>query len=349
MSTRLAPPGAASKYRWVWQAAAALVFLEGAQITASRGLEPFASWFYVLAWWPYIFIIDTITFGLKGESWLRTRPAEFLLMLPWSVFIWLVFELFNLRLANWHYINVTPELPVRWAGYFLSFATVLPGIFLTADLLGTLGLWRGSRTRPIPRARAWYPYFYTAGVLSALLPLLWPEYFFPLVWGAFVFLLEPVNHARGADSLMADLERGRPRRIVLLLAAGFVCGGLWEFWNFWAKTKWVYSVPNVPDLKLFEMPLAGFLGFPPFALECFVMYTFIRLCLGRLGRARAALGGAVLIAATCLAAFSLMDRQTVRSFAAPEGQAVNGQTADRRTTYGQLPSPEPRLPQEPGR
>ena len=30
----------------------------------------------------------------------------------------------------------------------------------------------------------------------------------------------------------------------------------------------------MPDIKLFEMPLAGYLGFPAFAVECFVMYMF---------------------------------------------------------------------------
>jgi hypothetical protein len=29
-------------------------------------------------------------------------------------------------------------------------------------------------------------------------------------------------------------------------------------------------------LKVFEMPLPGYLGFPPFALECAVMYNFIK-------------------------------------------------------------------------
>jgi hypothetical protein len=29
-------------------------------------------------------------------------------------------------------------------------------------------------------------------------------------------------------------------------------------------------------LKIFEMPLPGYFGFPPFAVECFVMYVFVR-------------------------------------------------------------------------
>jgi hypothetical protein len=45
----------------------------------------------------------------------------------------------------------------------------------------------------------------------------------------------------------------------------------------------------VGSLKLFEMPLPGYLGFPPFALECYAMYHWLR---GRLGRESGA--GAVL-------------------------------------------------------
>jgi hypothetical protein len=62
---------------------------------------------------------------------------------------------------------------------------------------------------------------------------------------------------------------------------GIVCGLLWECWNYWAHTKWVYTVPVPPHVKLFEMPLAGYLGFPAFAVECFVMYVFTRRWLWR--------------------------------------------------------------------
>ena len=41
-------------------------------------------------------------------------------------------------------------------------------------------------------------------------------------------------------------------------------------------------------VKLFEMPLPGFLGFPAFALECFTMYVFLRAIVRR---AAAAIAG----------------------------------------------------------
>ena len=73
------------------------------------------------------------------------------------------------------------------------------------------------------------------------------------------------------------MAAGDNTRLVALLAAGFICGGLWEAWNLGARTKWVYSVPFFDELKLGEMPVLGFLGFPPFALECYAMVSFLSL------------------------------------------------------------------------
>ena len=53
------------------------------------------------------------------------------------------------------------------------------------------------------------------------------------------------------------------------------CGFAWELWNYPAGGKWIYSVPILPNLRLVEMPLPGYLGFPPFAVECFVMYVWV--------------------------------------------------------------------------
>ena len=79
-----------------------------------------------------------------------------------------------------------------------------------------------------------------------------------------------------ATLFISRSEEGTPVRLVSLFAAGLICGVLWEFWNYWAHAKWVYTVPIMQDFKVFEMPLVGYLGFPAFALECFAMMTFVR-------------------------------------------------------------------------
>src|SRR5262245_63119436 len=96
------------------------------------------------------------------------------------------------------------------------------------------------------------------------------------VWLGFIFLLDPINARLGAESLSADLRAGRYDRIINLSLGGVLCGALWEFWNYWAGGKWHYTVPILERWKIFEMPLPGYFGFPPFALECFTMYVFVR-------------------------------------------------------------------------
>lgn len=254
-----------------------------AQIMVFRKVDPFYSWFYCFAWWAYILICDSIIYGIQGNSLLMNRRREFFLLMLWSLALWLFFEMVNLALKNWYYINVPRNTVLRWIGYSMAYSTVIPGIFETTELLGSIGLYRGLSVTPIPETRNWYISFWILGGIFLILPITIPRYSFPLIWGSLIFLLEPINHRFRGKSLMRDWERGDPRKFLLLLTAGLVCGLLWEFWNFWAQSKWVYTVPFFDEIKGFEMPLLGFLGFPPFAVECYVTYNFISIFRHRRG------------------------------------------------------------------
>src|SRR2546430_11193161 len=56
------------------------------------------------------------------------------------------------------------------------------------------------------------------------------------------------------------------------MAAGLFAGVLWESFNAASRAKWIYTVPFLEHVKLFEMPPIGFLGFPFFALEVWSLY-----------------------------------------------------------------------------
>lgn len=233
-------------------------------------MEPFVSWYYCFAWWPYILAMESLLALRGAESDLYDHPHDWLLLLPLSVTLWLFFELLNFRLNNWQYVNIPAYSVERWIGYTLSFATVLPGLFVTARLLDYFGLFSSLRMTPLKEPRRLHLPLAFTGMAFLVLPMTLPQYFFPLVWGALILLLEPVVHGNGGRSLLGDWEQGEPRRFLLLLVAGMLCGGLWEFWNFQSGAGWIYTVPFVGDAKIFEMPVLGFLGFPPFAVECYV-------------------------------------------------------------------------------
>src|SRR4030043_746409 len=126
-----------------------IVLLILSEILHLKKVEPFYSWFYCFAWWSYIFTIDAIFYRLKGNSLFINRRKEFFLMIPWSVFIWLVFEGTNLSLENWYYINLPHSTLERWLGYAIAYGTVLPGIFETMELLETLGLFKTSSIKKV--------------------------------------------------------------------------------------------------------------------------------------------------------------------------------------------------------
>src|SRR4029078_12925006 len=114
------------------------------------------------------------------------------------------------------------------------------------------------------------------GLLSIVAPLVWQRFEFCLVWGSTFWLPDLWCWKRGGDSLLGDLARGRPRRLLALLAGGALAGLVWELFNYWARCKWIYTVPFFDRLKLFEMPVAGFLGFPMLALSAFSTWSCLR-------------------------------------------------------------------------
>ena len=287
----------------------------------SRKIDPFYSWFYCFAWWSYILLADNLLFRLRGASLLTTRRRELWSMLPLSVFIWLLFEGYNLIIRNWEYDGVPRQLWIRWLGFSVAFATVLPGIFITSDLVHAL-MHRGSMDAP---PSAFEPVsgrsptrvsasFLLLGLFLTLAPLLWPRYFFPTVWLGPLFLLDPLLERFGIRSLSLAISSGDRARVWCLLLGGLACGLMWEFWNFWAASKWIYTVPFFAELKVFEMPLLGFLGFPPFALECWVLYHLLMACQRRWssGPARVALW--LVIGIISVAVLSGIDHRTVLRF-----------------------------------
>jgi tetratricopeptide (TPR) repeat protein len=257
---------------------AGLACLAVAEWLMFRGIEPVATFFTPIAWSCYVLIADAAVFAIRGSSRLRNAPGQFAKLAFLSIPLWLIFEAYNLRLINWTYVGgMALPLPIHWFGYAWAFATIWPGIFLTADLVESFGWWQ-TPVHPIIFSRARQNSFIAVGAALVIIPVILPawlgSYLFGAVWVGFVFLLDPINFRMGLPSLEGDLAAGRLGRFFSFLVSGWVCGLLWEFWNFWAAAKWNYIFPIMQAKKIFEMPALGYIGFLPFALECFVMYYF---------------------------------------------------------------------------
>ncbi|TAH37361.1 MAG: DUF4332 domain-containing protein [Planctomycetota bacterium] len=259
---------------WLLAAAGAAGLLAG-EAALFAGNDWVRANFYFIAWYSYILLADGVVHLRTGSSLLLSRPRSFLLLLPWSAAFWLFFELCNLLLRNWYYVGLPVQAWERYAGMAVAFATVLPGVLETSDLLRCFGLFGRARCRPFELTPRLLRAVTAAGVLCLALPLLFPRYAFPLLWISTSLLLEPWIARRGGRGLLTALASGNAAPFWRLLAAGLGAGVLWEFWNYWSPGRWIYTVPLFEEGKLFEMPVLGFLGFPPFALECYSFARFL--------------------------------------------------------------------------
>lgn len=233
------------------------------------------TWFFCFSWWFFILVMDSINFRRRKASPLSDSVKNFLFSAFISVFVWLVFELFNLRVKNWTYHDLPANILERWLGYFVAYASVIPAMreislfvqsFLSKKRLALF------RVRGAPALlKSWF----FSGIILIILALTWPRLFFPLGWLCLIFLLEPLNYWLKNETLLKDLEKRDWTRFWSWLLTGLVAGFLWEFWNFWAGSHWEYSLPYLNFWRVFQMPVFGYIGFLPFALEVFVLYQLL--------------------------------------------------------------------------
>jgi hypothetical protein len=249
-----------------------------AQVNFFLNIQPLNQWYFPIIWFGYILLIDAIIFKLRGRSLISNQFGLFLVMLLLSALAWTLFEYVGYVIGNWHYTGLE-GFGSRAALYIfasLSFATVIPAVFETALLLKTIHLFDGLKLEHRHRItkRSLHGLIIT-GILMLALTLLLPGIFYPLIWLAFFLILDPINYLHGKPSIISHLKE---RRLVIplsLFVGATLCGFLWELWNYYAIPQWHYTIPFLGFLKVFEMPILGYLGYGPFGLELYSMYHFL--------------------------------------------------------------------------
>lgn len=241
-------------------------------------IEPFASWYFPIIWCGYILAIDAIVFKLKGDSLIGRRKSQFFGIVLLSALFWWVFEFANLSIRNWDYMGMSHFTTTQKMLFgTLSFSTVLPAFFETVELFRSVHLFDRVKLKRRHRITKKLIYgMWIIGIICFISPLIFPRFAFPLVWASFFFLLDPINYLHKQPSVIQHLRDRKLAIPLCLLLAGIVMGFFWEFWNYYAVSKWTYDVPFVGFFKIFEMPLLGYLGYFPFAFELYAMYWFAR-------------------------------------------------------------------------
>jgi hypothetical protein len=256
---------------WLWLG---LALVAVAWPLAWFGPAPFSEHTFFPLWLGYILAVDGLGLRRGGDSLLARDPRRCLLLFVFSIPLWWLFEFANRFLGSWRYLTPREYRPLEYALLAsLAFSTVMPALFVTAAFWRTVPFFaRPHRWWPIAPSRRGLLAIALAGLAMFVAALAVPRYAFPLVWLGAFFFLDPLNALAGNTSIAAEVAERRWDTVLVLGAAGLTCGFFWEMWNVNSMPKWVYAVPFVDRPKLFEMPLLGYGGYIPFALEVYAAY-----------------------------------------------------------------------------
>ena len=228
-------------------------------------------------WLGYILVVDALVQRRTGNSISTTSRKNFVLMFVVSAPVWWLFELINLRTANWEYLG--RELFSSFQFNLLStisFSIVVPAVFETAALIRSFDWMQRLGTGPrVAATSGVFLGLFAIGLAMLSAMLVWPEIFYPFTWIALVFILEPINQWTGRPHFLEELRQGDWRTVTSLLLAALVCGLFWEMWNYYSFPKWIYHIPVLGFWRIFEMPLLGYGGYVPFALELYALTNFL--------------------------------------------------------------------------
>jgi hypothetical protein len=239
-------------------------------------------WGFFPLWLGYSLAIDGLVVWRTGTSLFTRSPRRYVGLFLISAPAWWIFELLNLRTQNWTYIGAEIFSPLGYAFWTtLSFTTVIPAVFGSAEFFASFDFVK--RLKPglvIGTDKRTTASFFATGWIMLLLMLLYPKIFFPFIWISLYFIFEPVNIWLGNRSLPDWTKNGDWRPVISLWLGVLFTAFFWEMWNFYSYPKWVYHVPWGNWLHIFEMPLLGYGGYLPFALELYALYHLVTGWLG---------------------------------------------------------------------
>src|SRR5687767_3040507 len=234
-------------------------------------------WGFFPLWLGYCLTIDGLVLWRTGTSLLRRSLRKYVGLFLVSAPVWWIFELLNVRTQNWTYIGAEIFSPVEYAFWTtLSFTTVIPAVFGSAELFAGFDFVKRFKRGPvIGAAKKTALTFFALGWTMLLLMLIWPGIFFPFIWLSLYFILEPINIWVRNRSLANWTQHGDWRPVISLWLGVLLTAFFWEMWNYYSYPKWIYHVPSGDWFHIFEMPLLGYGGYLPFALELYALYHLV--------------------------------------------------------------------------
>jgi hypothetical protein len=258
---------------WGWLGVALVLLTWWLAWTRFAWFQSLQEYTFSPLWLGYILVVNALTQRATGHYLFRDRTGYLFALFPLSAAFWWFFEYLNRFAQNWHYIGVGELGP--WEYFWqatLPFSTVLPAVTSTQEYLRSFPRLSRGLSRAWPISLPWPRPIAGVTLLVAGLGLVgigtWPEYLYPLVWIAPLFIIVALQAIVGEPTIFDPVAAGDWTDLWLAMLAALICGFFWELWNYGSLAHWEYSVPHVDRFDVFHMPLIGYAGYLPFGLEC---------------------------------------------------------------------------------
>jgi len=234
-------------------------------------------WAFFPLWLGFCLTVDAFVFIRRGTSLIKRSLKKYILLFIISAPVWWLFELFNSLTQNWFYDGKQYFTELQFFVLAsISFSTVIPAVFETAELSRTFKWIQNLKTyKKLIPANKIIGLFFLLGTGTLMLEIIFPRIFYPFIWITVYFLIEPLNIKMKNRNLLQSTQKGDWRPVISLWIGCLICAFFWEMWNYYSYPRWYYYLPMVNFLHIFEMPVLGYIGYLPFSMELFAVYNFI--------------------------------------------------------------------------
>lgn len=238
--------------------------------------------------WGFSLAIDGIVYRRnEGNSIVSNMPRTLIAIGMASISGWLIFEYLNFFVFdNWYYPMAGLVTLSEFYAYALIGSTgLMPMAFEMYTLLNT---YKGLRHRysygpkiVFSRKLQWAILLFTIAI--TFLIGFYPNQMFFIIWLGPLIIFAILLDMLGLWTPFKPIaQKGDWTPLALICLAEFIMGLLCESWNYLSAYHhpmethnpdyWVYSLPYVDVLHIFEMPLLGLFGYIPFGAYIWVWW-----------------------------------------------------------------------------
>jgi len=251
-----------------------------------------------LFWGAIIFFDGIVYYRTAGRSIINDRPRTLIAMAVCSIGGWAYFEYLNFFVKeNWYYPSGDLISTEQFMIYSMlgssALLTIAFELYMMLESFPKLAVKYTQGPKVVVSKKVWKIILFGALAIMLLISIFPDELFF-FIWLAPLLVFLAILEIMDIWTPFTAIEKsGNWSPLVLMCLTYLIQGFFHECWNYFSAIHlpdngiitynpgfWMYSVPYVNVLHIFEMPALGFFGYLPFGLYCWVAWLLFAEMLG---------------------------------------------------------------------